>query len=407
MAARHRSLLAPHHPSHHTPTAHPQQARRRNAPHARYTHAHRTHATFPQHARSTHARLRRRTHIRTHASRTRTPLTARAPHSGPGMEQEVERLLRDVRTKDLVLRDDIAAQLSKVAAKAEDDLLIVLSGESETFVSWLDADEPLVRAYAACILANIAFLEAGQKQVLDAQGVAPLVRLLKTKDNKKVTLHSTAAIQNITYKNAECCHAVLEKGGERALKKLLQHRSDEVQQFAAGALANLQLYRQNSESSPKQKKGSRLVKNILRRKPAAAAQSEGLGNPYQAELAATTLQAAWRARSDRKEVAIRRSRQKKKDAKYEVFRVSDVRQELSMLPQLPSSLKKLSPVHGGGMGGGMGGGAGGDSMGMPPPRRPPRLAPLGAAGRLPPLGGGASLPPLGGNGGGRGLAPIT
>ena len=323
------------------------------------------------------------------------------------MEQEVERLLRDVRTKDLVLRDDIAAQLSKVAAKAEDDLLIVLSGESETFVSWLDADEPLVRAYAACILANIAFLEAGQKQVLDAQGVAPLVRLLKTKDNKKVTLHSTAAIQNITYKNAECCHAVLEKGGERALKKLLQHRSDEVQQFAAGALANLQLYRQNSESSPKQKKGSRLVKNILRRKPAAAAQSEGLGNPYQAELAATTLQAAWRARSDRKEVAIRRSRQKKKDAKYEVFRVSDVRQELSMLPPLPSSLKKLSPVHGGGMGGGMGGGAGGDSMGMPPPRRPPRLAPLGAAGRLPPLGGGASLPPLGGNGGGRGLAPIT
>ena len=93
------------------------------------------------------------------------------------------------------------------AAKAEDELLIVLSGECATFVSWLDADEPLVRAYAACILANIAFLEAGQKQVLDAQGVAPLVRLLKTKDNKKVTLHSTAAVQNITYKNAECCHA--------------------------------------------------------------------------------------------------------------------------------------------------------------------------------------------------------
>tara|TARA_B100000795_G_C22713190_1_gene404408 strand:+ start:97 stop:1083 length:987 start_codon:yes stop_codon:yes gene_type:complete len=328
------------------------------------------------------------------------------------MEQEVERLLRDVRTTDLVLRDDIAAQLSKVAAKAEDDLLIVLSGESETFVSWLDADEPLVRAYAACILANIAFLEAGQKQVLDAQGVAPLVRLLKTKDNKKVTLHSTAAIQNITYKNAECCHAVLEKGGERALKKLLQHRSDEVQQFAAGALANLQLYRQNSEGSPKQKKGSRLVKNILRRKPQLqAAQGEGLGDPHQADLAATSLQAAWRGRLDRKEVSIRRSRQKKKDAKYEVFRVSDVRQELSMLPPLPSSLKKLSPVHGGGMGGGMGGGAGGgtggDSMGMPPPRRPPRLAPLGAAGRLPPLGAGASLPPLGGNGGGRGLAPIT
>ena len=59
------------------------------------------------------------------------------------------------------------------------------------------------------------------------------------------------------------------------------------------------------------------------------------------------LQAAWRARSGRKEVAIRRARQKKKDGRYDVFRVSDVRHELSMLPQLPSgegrySLKKLT-----------------------------------------------------------------
>ena len=56
-------------------------------------------------------------------------------------------------------------------------------------------DEPLVRAYTACILANIAFLEAGQRMVLEAYGVPPLVRLLKSKDDKKVTLHSTAAIQ--------------------------------------------------------------------------------------------------------------------------------------------------------------------------------------------------------------------
>ena len=49
-----------------------------------------------------------------------------------------------------------------------------------------------------------------------------------------------------------------------------------------------------SEGSPKQKKG-RLVKNILRRKPAAAAHGEGLGEPQQGdELAATILQAAWR-----------------------------------------------------------------------------------------------------------------
>ena len=40
-------------------------------------------------------------------------------------------------------------------------------------------------------------------------------------------------------------------GGERALKKLLQHRSEDVQQFAAGALANLQLYRRAADEVPR------------------------------------------------------------------------------------------------------------------------------------------------------------
>jgi len=39
------------------------------------------------------------------------------------MQAEVDRLLRDVRTTDPQLRHDIAAQLSKVAAKAEGALL--------------------------------------------------------------------------------------------------------------------------------------------------------------------------------------------------------------------------------------------------------------------------------------------
>ena len=42
------------------------------------------------------------------------------------------------------------------------------------------------------------------------------------KEDKKVTLHSTAAVQNLTYKNTRCCEKVLENGGEKALKKLLQ-----------------------------------------------------------------------------------------------------------------------------------------------------------------------------------------
>ncbi len=108
---------------------------------------------------------------------------------------DVARLLEEVRSQDPTRRQEIAAQLSKVAAKADgarhaapaaaqptqraeltgraadarvdgaDPVLIQLSDESEGFIDWLSVDEPLVRAYTACILANVAFLEAGQKRV--------------------------------------------------------------------------------------------------------------------------------------------------------------------------------------------------------------------------------------------------
>ena len=82
-----------------------------------------------------------------------------------------------------------------------------------------------MKAYTACILANIAFLAPGQEKVLEAHGVKPLVKLLKAKDaDKKITLHSTAAVQNLTYKNTACCQQVLEEGGESTLKKLLKVR---------------------------------------------------------------------------------------------------------------------------------------------------------------------------------------
>lgn len=89
----------------------------------------------------------------------------------------------------------------------------------------LQSEDPLVKAYTACILANIAFLAPGQEKVLEAHGVKPLVKLLKAKDaDKKITLHSTAAVQNLTYKNTACCQQVLEEGGESTLKKLLKVR---------------------------------------------------------------------------------------------------------------------------------------------------------------------------------------
>jgi len=350
----------------------------------------------------------------------------------------VDRLLASVGNPEL--RNDTAAQLSKVAAKAEDDVLMQLSTKSVQFVSWLAADEPLVRAYTACILANIAFLEPGQHQVLKAGGVPPLVKLLKGKDDKKVTLHSTAAIQNLTYKNTQCCQAVLEQGGEKALKKLLQHKSEDVQQFAAGALANLQLYRRTAQETDSQpvaaaessgsmpsiggkggKSVSRKVAKILRRRGNDDHGASGSG-AYTggADDAAMIIQACFRGMKGRKEFERKQRANAKKGNRYDVFRVGDVRAELSSLPPLGG--------HGGGHGDGMlrklpglpevGGGA--PPSGWPTNgRRPQRLAPIDQQvrsmqatklpmiqdphGRLESMP--VSLPPMG-NGPGRGLRPM-
>jgi len=301
-------------------------------------------------------------------------------------EANVRRLLDSVSSRDPSVRDSTAAQLSKVAAKAEDDILLLLSASASDFVGWLkDPDlEPLVRAYTACILANIAFLEPGQQKVLDAGGVPPLVAMLKAKEDKKVTLHSTAAVQNLTYKNTQCCQEVLEEGGERLLKKLLQHKSEDVQQFAAGALANLQLYRRKATDeggdglqpigSGKSSSMSKKVAKILRRKPAgggptydSAAAAPGMYDSSSqprpptsaraAENAAMILQARFRGSKARREFDRRRREERKRGKKYDVFRVNDVRAELNVLPPLQES-----NLHRGGMG---------------QNRKPTRLAPLG------------------------------
>lgn len=204
-------------------------------------------------------------------------------------DADVQRLLDQVWSSDPATRLRAAATLSRIAAKASDMVLEEMSAAAPIFIELLtevhhraapdapDApcaragaararprdlararprdlarrvaaaqDEPALRAYTACIIANVAFLEIGQGRVLEAGGVPLVVRLLKHKD-RKVALHSTAAVQNLTYKSAECCAAVLQEGGEKVLNKLLRHKSDDIQQFAAGALANLQLYRRNLE----------------------------------------------------------------------------------------------------------------------------------------------------------------
>eukprot|EP00304_Pavlova_gyrans_P011443 CAMPEP_0206054874 /NCGR_PEP_ID=MMETSP1466-20131121/39049_1 /ASSEMBLY_ACC=CAM_ASM_001126 /TAXON_ID=44452 /ORGANISM="Pavlova gyrans, Strain CCMP608" /LENGTH=244 /DNA_ID=CAMNT_0053430095 /DNA_START=127 /DNA_END=857 /DNA_ORIENTATION=- len=162
-------------------------------------------------------------------------------------DADIQRLLDEVWSTDSMVRQNAAATLSKIAAKASDPMLEEMSVASPIFVELLMEDEPLLRAYTACIIANVAFLEVGQKRVLEAGGVPLIVRLLKQRD-RKVQLHSSAAVQNLTYKNPQCCAAVLSEGGEKALNKLLRHKSEDIQQFAAGALANLQLYRRGLEA---------------------------------------------------------------------------------------------------------------------------------------------------------------
>ena len=354
-----------------------------------------------------------------------------------------------------------------------------------------------MRAYTACILANIAFLEPGQEQVLRANGVRPLVQMLKSKEDKKVTLHSTAAVQNLTYKNTACCEDVVREGGEKALKKLLQvseprclhspfacspahrswsdvclalsascggtepfrarafltscvllsrvaltgttacltnqkmhphllphaspprhtqHKSEDVQQFAAGALANLQLYRKKQRDDTDAMPGrgssmSRKVAKILRGRGKGGSSSDGglgggsLGFERQLQLdeAATRIQAIARAHMGRKryeqERRTRVERAAKSERKYNAFSINDVRAELNVVsggmaaaggpgpPRLQSILNRGMPPPS------LGPGAGFADVGrsvMAPPRR---LAPIGGAlPKLQPIGGGGMQP---------------
>ena len=251
--------------------------------------------------------------------------------------------------------------------------------------------------------------------MLNASGIAPLMKLLKQKkEDTKVTLHSTAAIQNLTYKNTECCAEVLDHQGEKALKNLLTHKKEDVQQFAAGALANLQLYKRKEEPAEAKPKGQKLsmkVANILSRKgkdsprpPASGSGGSSIDQQMVVE-AAMKLQAVWRGNRARRQYEERyRKKKSKKANKYDVFRAGDVRNELAVMEPTNSGGGRLPTLGGGGKPPGMGFGAGLAPMGGP--RLPPRLAPIGGGGQLPKLPGppAGGLPPMGG--GGRGPPPM-
>ena len=157
---------------------------------------------------------------------------------------------------------------------------------------------------------------------------------------------------------------------------------------------------------------SRKVAKILRRKNTGTGGADGspggssapvpqaLQKLSHAQLddAAATIQACYRGMKGRKDFERHRQRDgRKKGNRYDVFRVNDVRAELSVLPPSGSArgggvLSGLGKLPGlGGGGGGLGpGGPGLSGFNAPQMRAPARLAPLGAIG-----GGGAPPPPRG------------
>ena len=131
-----------------------------------------------------------------------------------------------------------------------------------------------------------------------------------------------------------------------------QHKSEDVQQFAAGALANLQLYRKKAqEEEPAAASGqgrgtsmSRKVAKILRRGKGGKGETSYSGGGYNDQQphaptpfydgqpeheAASMIQAIVRGQQGRREFERRRQRDtRKKGNRYNTFNVNDVRSEL-------------------------------------------------------------------------------
>ena len=142
--------------------------------------------------------------------------------------------------------------LSSLSVLLPDESLLLLSERTSLFVDWMSNNESgvVLHAYAACIIANIAFLPQGQEALCGCgDAVSQIVRRVEgvtkspSKDEQRVLVHCTAALQNITYKNPDGCETVMGAGGEKILRKALKKAPLEMQQYISGALANLGLYR--------------------------------------------------------------------------------------------------------------------------------------------------------------------
>lgn len=158
-------------------------------------------------------------------------------------------------------RVELAAAISRFAASADEEDLLRLAEHADVFVTWLSATPtaPVAfHAYAACTVANIAFLPQGQQALISNRPLATISHLVSrldtinrgdlTKEEHRVLVHCCASLQNLTYQNAGGCEDVLDADGERVLNRALKKAPSDIKQFISGALANLALHAQQKMS---------------------------------------------------------------------------------------------------------------------------------------------------------------
>lgn len=152
--------------------------------------------------------------------------------------------------------------------------------------------------YASVVLANLAFDEHGQELLLGARAPGVLLQAARKRcrdgissqgfttteslehefDPEAITLTQVlAALQNLTFNNADACAALAKRKGHTLLRTLLSHPAEGVRSFAAGALANMHLCLERDAS------GERLAGSVLGSLTAAEPTQ---GGPIIADLSA-------------------------------------------------------------------------------------------------------------------------
>lgn len=304
-----------------------------------------------------------------------------------------------------------AHELAELCSSTEVETLVVAltDGPVRLMTSLLQSADTPTAVYACVCIANLAYAEAGQKRLMNADAVTELMNVVtpdsvgkhgsrrpakpslppglprsssssavsnrtpsaasslvraatrvfaapgpsrpssgssaadesapaaEARADRAATLlaPALAALQNLTYANNRACRLVARQGGHALFGSLLSHAKDEVREFAAGILTNLQattgVAADGSDTadggagaqagrllaggglrslSPSWRKGSKQAM------AAASARQQGdvqaILAAKAALLAATRLQAAWRGRLGRKHAyLIRKDREDK------------------------------------------------------------------------------------------------